>query len=126
MRRGFSAISLAGPLTPFSALYLSMASRKASSDSSTAFGLTSASAVPEKNMHREKAAEAGGLIPKQASATMANNRLLRMRIPRSKSSGNHAKFAGKVQRPAPRHLEALRSLRCNCRRHDLSARLPIL
>ena len=32
-------------------------------------------------MHREKAAEAGGLIPKQASATMANNRLLRMRIP---------------------------------------------
>jgi len=48
-------------------------------------------------MHREKAAEAGGLIPKQASATMANDRLLPMRIPRSKSSGNHAKLVEKYK-----------------------------
>jgi hypothetical protein len=49
---GFCAISLTGPVTPVSAFHLSIASRKDFSDASTAFDLTSASAVPEKYMHR--------------------------------------------------------------------------
>jgi hypothetical protein len=53
---GFSAVSLTGPVTPFSIFHLSIASRKDFTDFSTAFSFPRASAVPAMTTQRVCAA----------------------------------------------------------------------
>ena len=78
-------------------------------------------------MQRVNAAQAGKLIPQQASPTITSSRLRRMKSPRSKLQvatmpNSPEKYKGPTRDP----LEIQDRLRRNRYRLDLSARLPIL